>query len=110
MSKKYQLFNGTAYHIETSREVIEILEELRQKQVRIELDYGDTKTGRSWGEVHDIKGRIGRSNGEIKIPILLYNNRSLGGGAILDHCIIGIKSTNGGHVWYEWKGKGGTHV
>lgn len=105
MTKKneYCVVNGTSYHKETSNEVIKILEICRENNTRIVLDYGDTKTGKSWNEKYDVTGRIGRSTGNIKIPILLYNSRSIGGGAILDHCIIGIKTSIGKVPLYEWK-------
>lgn len=103
--KKYKVVNGTAYHIETSDEVIRVLENCRNNGTRIVLDYGDVKTGRSWGEVNDITGRIGRSMGDFKIPILLHNKNSIGGGGILDHCIIGIKTSKGKIPLYKYKSK-----
>ena len=101
--KEYQVVNGTSYHVETSAEVIRILEIAKSNNTRIVLDYGDVKTGESWGELYDIVGRIGRSGGSIKIPLLIHNKRSLGGGAILDHCIIGIKTSIGKVPLYELK-------
>lgn len=95
MESKYKEVNGTFYHSETSDKVIKILETCRQNGTRIILDYGDVKTGESWGEMYDITGTIGRSTGKIKVPLLIHNKRSIGGGAILDHCIIGIKTSLG---------------
>jgi len=100
---KYKVVNGTSYHVETSDEVIQCLEKCRQNGTRIVLDYGDTKTGKSWGEVYDVTGRIGRSTGTSKIPILLHNRRSIGGGAILDHCIIGIVTSKGKEPLYKFQ-------
>lgn len=99
---KYKEINGTSYHIETSNEVIEVLETCKANKTRIVLDYGDIKTGVSWGEVYDITGTLGRSTGSVKIPILLHNSRSIGGGAILDQCIIGIKESKGGKILYSF--------
>ena len=39
--------------------------------------------GIAWEEEFDVTGRIGRSNGNFKIPILIHDSRSYGGGAIL---------------------------
>jgi hypothetical protein len=80
-----------------------VLEMARKERIRIVLDYGDVNTGESWGEEHDIYGYVGRSSGKIKIPILVYNRRSFGGGAILDHCIIGIKTSKDKKVLYKLK-------
>lgn len=96
---------GTFYHEETPYEVVEVLEQARKNRTRLTLDYGDVKTVKSWGEVHDIHGYIGRSNGQIKIPLLVHNTRSLGGGAILDHCIIGIYTSKGKKPLYTLKVK-----
>lgn len=92
--KKYKVSNGTFYHEDTDNQVIEVLERAREGCTRLLLDYGDTKTGKSWGEVNDIKGYVGRSTGSIKIPLLLYNTRSMGGGAILTDCILKITRSN----------------
>ena len=94
--------DGTAYHIDTPDNLVEILERIRQQQTRVVVDYGDTATGKSWGEIHDTTGRIGRSTGRIKIPLLIYSSRSWGGGALLDNCIVGIKhanQNNGGQLY-----------
>lgn len=99
----YKEVNGTSYHIETDIEVINVLERVRQNNTRVTIDYGDIKTGKSWGEVNDITGYVGRSNGKNKVPILLYNTRSNWGGGILDHCIIGIYTSKGKKKIYSLK-------
>lgn len=100
MTNKYKEVNGTSYHKETADAVVDVLEKARQNRTRIVLDYGDTKTGKSWGEVHDVAGYVGRSTGIYKVPLLVHNSRSLGGGAILDHCITGIKTSAGKRTLY----------
>ncbi|NRA91342.1 MAG: hypothetical protein HRU26_01430 [Psychroserpens sp.] len=93
--KEYQCINGTSYDVKTPKKLIEVLERCRNERIRVVLDYGDTKTGKSWGEMHDITGYVSRTTGSTKIPILVYNRRCLGGGAILDHCIISVKTSKG---------------
>lgn len=88
--KEYKFINGTAYHVETSNRVINILENIRNSKKRVRIFYGDPKTGRDWLEEYDTIGYIGRSAGKIKIPLLIKNSRSIGGGGILDNCIIKI--------------------
>ena len=100
---KYKLVNGTSYDKRTDDEVIRILEHCRMNNIRVVLDYGDTKTGKSWNDRYGITGRVGRSSGQIKVPILLHNKRSHGGGEILTHCIIGIKRSKGKDTLYRWK-------
>ena len=98
--KEYQVVNGTAYHVETPPDVIRILENARisddinpDPKNRVRVHYGDIKTGQCWNEEWDIDGYIGRSTGNIQIPLLVHNRRSLGGPGLLDHCIIRITTT-----------------
>lgn len=90
MENRYKVVNGTAYHEETNDRVIEILENARQNGTRIRIWYGNTETGRNWMDVFDTVGRIGRSTGMYKIPLLIKTERSTGGMAILDNCIVKI--------------------
>jgi len=87
----YRIINGTAYHEETNKPITDYLEKARLEGGRVRFNLGDTRTGIDWGDTLDCCGYIGRSTGEIKIPILLKNNRSIGGPGLLDHCIIKIE-------------------
>ena len=80
----------------TPRKVVEILEAARQdgRLSRIRLSYGDAKTGKDWLEEHDVEGYVGRSTGRDKVPLLLANSKSTGGGAILDQCIVRIRTAS----------------
>jgi len=86
-----RLPSGTCYHADTPETVIAILEKHRQNRRKIRLFYGDTQTGQSWLDEHDMVGCIGRSTGPIKVPLLVPPGDS-GGPALLDHCIIRIDS------------------
>lgn len=70
---------------------------------RIRIWYGDTETGRSWNDEYDIIGTIGRSNGAIKIPILLNNSRSRRGTGLLDFNIIRIDDIKAKRTIYKLK-------
>jgi hypothetical protein len=98
---KYKEINGTSYNSETSKEVIDVLENARKNKIRIVVDYGDIETGKSWNEEFGVCGYVGRSTGKIKIPLLVYNKRSFGGGGILDSCIIKISTSAGKKVLYQ---------
>lgn len=95
--------SGTAYEIkrvlsdgtveefpQVNDSLIQVLEQCRQNKNRARLWYGDIKTGRSWNEEFDVIGTIGRSGGNINIPILVNNKRSCGGGAIPTSRLIRI--------------------
>lgn len=86
-----RLDNGTCYHKDTAPAVVNALERARAERIRVRLVLGNTSTGDSWHEEFGVFGYIGRSTGRIKIPLLLYNSRSIGGPAILDHCVIGVR-------------------
>jgi hypothetical protein len=93
--------NNTSYHIDTNDKVIEVLERCRMNNTRIVIDYGNVETKESWNEVNDVSGYVGRSTGNVKIPLLVYNNRSIGGSGILSHCILSIKESKGKKVLFS---------
>lgn len=102
-SRNYKkLPNGTYYSEKTSDEMIELLESIHKDGTRCRFHWGDSKTGIDWGDVYDVKGHIGRSTGSIKVPLLIYNSRSTGGGAILTDCIVKIVTTKGNKVLYQY--------
>ena len=93
--------NGTTYDDRTPQAVIDVLERVRMSETRIIVAYGDTDTGRDWNDRYDIAGRVGRSMGPVKVPLLLHNRRSLGGTQMLDHCIVKIVTAIGKRVLYQ---------
>ncbi len=99
--KTYRIENGTSYDERTPDEVIRVLENARANRTRLHISLGDTISGKDWLEEHDITGYIGRSMGPVKVPLLVANRRSLGGGSILDHCIVRIRTSSGGRVLYQ---------
>ena len=102
--KTYKLENGTSYDERTSDGVIRVLESARLNRTRLHVSLGETegpKAGRDWLEEFETHGYVGRSMGPIKVPLLIANRRSTGGGAILDHCIVRIRESARGRVLYQ---------
>lgn len=99
--KTYQDINGTSYDARTTAEVVRILESTCLNRTRLHISVGDAETGRDWLEEFETHGYVGRSIGPIKVPLLIANRRSLGGGAILDQCIVRIRRSEGGRVLYQ---------
>jgi hypothetical protein len=101
MEKQYQVVNGMAFDTRTPHKVCEVLSSLanHQPRERVRLWVGDTETGKPWAEEYDVMGYIGRRTGAYKIPLMVNNARSIGGGAILDHCVL--KITRGGVTLYQ---------
>ena len=87
-----KVINGTTFHDETPITVCNILNDAISSRLskRIRIFFGDKETGKDWNEFYDNIGYVGRSTGLIKIPLMIHNTRSTGGGAILDHCIVKI--------------------
>ena len=104
----YRQVNGTFYDERTPGEVIRVLESARQNRIRLHISLGNTETGRDWLEEFETHGYIGRSMGPVKVPLLIANRRSLGGGAILDHCVVRIRTAAGG--WVLWQHPAYHHV
>mgnify|MGYP003636586659 CR=1 FL=1 len=89
--KDYTTVNGTSYDSRTAPAVRRILEKARRENTTLRIHYGDRITGESWLEECDVFGRISRSSGRIKVPVLIEaSGDQMGGSALLDHCIIAI--------------------
>lgn len=100
--KSYKVYLGTYYHCSTPDKVIEELDKARRKWYRIKIYLGDQSEGLDWMEQHNTEGYIGRSTGIAQVPLLIYNIRTTGGPALLDHCIVKIKRTGRrGEVLYQ---------
>ena len=94
--------NGTTYHEHTHPRVIQVLEDLMRSRDRVRIYYGDQfPPYREWGGMPE-RGRISRSMGPEKIPLIINNSRSMGGGGILTNSIIRIEaSPNTGRVYFD---------
>lgn len=109
----YLLANGTYYNKATPGAVVRALESARASGGTVRLFYGDAITGRAWAEENDVSGTVGRSMGPLKVPLLVPHG-SRGGGAILSHCIVAIKTAAGfiyKHTGFdpgEWSAKATT--
>ncbi len=102
--KNYKIINVTSFDARTPDEVIRVLEQARLNRTRLHISLGHTdgeKIGLDWLEEFESHGYIGRSMGPIKVPLLVANRRSLGGGALLDHCIVRIRQSAGGRVLWQ---------
>lgn len=99
----YKVKNGTSYSSNSSDKCTAAIEHARLNSKRVRVWYGDNVTGVSWSEEYDIVGTIGRSTGIHKIPLLINNSRSIGGGAILDNCIVHMIDTKTKKVLYSHK-------
>lgn len=96
---EYKIYDGTAYHIDTPDNLVLKLESIRQRRERVIIELGDVKTKKPWWDIET--GYIWRSTGPIKIPICIYNSRSMGWGSLLDNCILSIKTSLWKHTLYS---------
>jgi|SRR5579864_1130945 len=102
--KAYKVVNGTNYDCRTPEEIVQVLENARLNRIRLHISLGNTdgpKAGLDWLEEFECCGYIRRSIGPVKVPLVIANTRSLGGGALLDHCIVRIRQSAGGRVLYQ---------
>lgn len=122
--KEYKVCNGTFYSAEALDGAILALEYARVNRIRIRIFYAyktaeekengvrDSKFDvlEVWEDENDCIGWLGRSNGNIKIPILLSSSSSPYGLSILESRVVLVKTTGGkvlftadGLKFPEWK-------
>ena len=107
--KKYVQYKGTSFPEGTPDLVREILAVNVGSDERLRLYYGDRETGECWMDEYDTIGTIGRSTGNVelpirerqRIPLLLKTSHSLGGGAILVDSIVRIDEVSTHRVLYK---------
>lgn len=90
----------TWFNAQTPEVVKATLEKARKTGDVLRLFCGNPDSGRDWGEENDVMGRVGRSGGLLKVPLLLADGE-VGGGAIMDHCIVKIQRVKDGKVLYQ---------
>ncbi len=83
----------------TSSEVMQVLESCRKNRRQVRLVFGDTRTGQSWFDEFGVVGRVGRSTGWLKVPLLIETG-DVGGGAILTACLLCILDWQSGAALY----------
>ncbi|GBG14383.1 uncharacterized protein NMK_1982 [Novimethylophilus kurashikiensis] len=79
----------TWFDARTPEQVRKVLEAYRKSGNRVRIFLGDESTGRDWMDEHDMMGRIGRSMGPMKSPLLISDDED-GGPALLTSCIVRI--------------------
>lgn len=89
------------FHEDTPQAVRDVLAEAYEAGTRIRIHCGNHKTGEVWLEERDVIGRVGRSTGPQKVPLLIATKRSSGGIHILDHCILRIQDVSGSDLYRD---------
>jgi hypothetical protein len=88
-------YRGLWFNPDTPQEVMAVVKahSERHPRCRLRFHYGDQQTGRDWLEEFECEGYIGRSCGKTPVPLVVHNERSHGGGALMTSSIIGIRKT-----------------
>jgi hypothetical protein len=76
------------------------LERCRRDDTQVRLMLGDTATGESWLDEFHVVGRIGRSTGSLKVPLLVESG-DIGGVAILTACLLAVVDWRTGRFLYR---------
>lgn len=84
--------NGTHYSSEAPDGLITTLESLRNMQVRCVFKY-------TCGQI--VRGRLGRSTGNVAIPLVIKTSRSMGGEALDEKNLVEIRAAERGKgvIW-----------
>ena len=86
MNKDYKVVDGTSYLNDAPDGLVQVLEKARKNHTRICLSYGSDEIR---------SGYVARTCGDIKVPILLHNSRSLGGDCIIETLITEVRTSYG---------------
>lgn len=88
---------------EALRHLVLALHNCHVNHTRVKLQYGSYVTGRPWGDKDDWEhGYVRMSTGRKKILLLVHNQRSMGGEALLIRNIVKIDYSNkdrGNVIW-----------
>lgn len=90
----------TWFALDTPIEVRRVLEHYRKSGQTLRIFYGDLKTGFDWMEENDVLGKVGRSCGTFKVPLLIEKGVN-GGAPILDSSIIRMMDAETGKELYR---------
>lgn len=91
MAVPKKIINGYEFDKNTPDDVVDtLLWYMHDRNVRIRVFYGDTKTGKDWCEEYMTMGYVSGSTGTVKIPLLINNRNSWGGSPILTGSIVRI--------------------
>lgn len=100
----YKFHRDLWFHKDTPLQVCDALASAYARQFRVRIWCGDVETGTAWMEEYDVVGTIGRSTGQRKVPLLINRTNSVGGPAILTHCIVRLDRTDGAGTVYKHPG------
>lgn len=95
-----RLTQQTYFDPGTDPKAARALESCRREGRKVRLVLGDTATGRCWLNEHDMVGRIGRSTGTMKVPLLVELGED-GGVAILTDCLLRLIDWKSGRDLYR---------
>lgn len=115
--KDYKVYEDVWYNIDTCNDVIYALENARRYNQRIHIffcypeekdvptDWGSKFSAKEiWLEEYDTIGRMGRSSGSTRVPLLIKSSSAYGGGAIITDRIGLIIDTKMKKVLYHMDG------
>lgn len=92
--------NKTWFDGRTPAKVQKVLDNYRKSGEKVRIFYGDLVTGRDWMDEYDMIGRVGRSMGPMKSPLLIAPGEC-GGPAMLTSCIVRIIDIESGIEVYR---------
>lgn len=97
---KSLLSRKTYFDPATDPKAARVLERCREANAKVRLILGDTATARTWLDEHDVVGRIGRSTGTLKVPLLIEPGAD-GGIAILTAYLLAIIDWESGEFLFR---------
>lgn len=92
---KYQVINGLRFSEGASPQVIKAVQKCMEQDIRVKIDFGDTKTGEPFNQAFESFGYIkAKADGDFMYPILVNDRKSMEGEPLRDDSIIKIEGSN----------------
>lgn len=90
----------TWFHPDTPVELQAILERCRENRTPVRCFFGNPKTGRDSLEEFNVTGRVGRSTGILRIPLLVPDG-DCGGDSLSSERVVKLVATRSGRVLWQ---------
>lgn len=101
MKTKYKQIGEFFFEEGTDEQVANVVNRMYQTKKRYKVYFGCVDTGKVYAEEYDTIGTVGKSTGQIKIPLMITRKGNMGGGALLPSLIVAVREMDTNYFIYK---------